>query len=69
MADPQLAIIDPSGRLIAELATAAAGAAVALVAHRPGEPVKDCAAVLVGPALAADLPPQLPSAPERWIVG
>ena len=51
----QLAIIDPSGRLIAELAPLAAGAGLAAVARRLDEPTDDCTAVLVAPSIAGEL--------------
>ncbi|HEY0483406.1 MAG TPA: diguanylate cyclase [Kofleriaceae bacterium] len=69
MADKQLAVVDPSGRLIGELQAAAAIARVALRAVAPGAAVTDCAAVLIAPAIAGDLPPAPPSGPPRWIVG
>ncbi|TMQ20983.1 MAG: hypothetical protein E6J90_15130 [Deltaproteobacteria bacterium] len=69
MADKQLAIVDPSGRLIGEIQALAAIAHISLRMVRPGEPVTDCAAVLVAPALAADLGPPPPDSPPRWIVG
>ncbi len=69
VADKQLAIVDPSGRLIGEIQALAAIAHISLRMVRPGDPVTDCAAVLVAPALAADLGPPPPDSPPRWIVG
>ena len=73
MADPQLAIVDPSGRLVGELSTGAAAALIALRAVAPaevaGETADRCAAVLVAPAIAGDLPAPTPDGPPRWIVG
>ena len=69
MADKELAIVDPSGRLIGELQTAAALAKIALRAVPPGAPIADCAAALVAPAIAGDIGAPLPGSPPRWIVG
>jgi hypothetical protein len=73
VADKALAVIDPSGRLIGELSAPAAMAQVGLRAAGVRDPVADCTAVLVAPALAGDLlpsemvpmPPGSP-APRRW---
>ncbi|HEX4417636.1 MAG TPA: serine/threonine-protein kinase [Kofleriaceae bacterium] len=70
--DRQLAVIDPSGRLLAELEPLAAAAQLGCVTAPPGAPPADhadCAAVLIAPALAADLGLAPPGAPPRWIVG
>jgi len=68
VADKQVAIIDPSGRLIGELQALAAAARISLRMVAPGAPVLDCAAVLVAPAIAPDLGP-IVVGPPRWIVG
>lgn len=68
MAEHQLAIIDPAGRLIGELQASAAAARVSLRSVPPGEPATGCAAVLIAPAIAGDLAPA-PDGPPRWIVG
>src|SRR5437763_14509093 len=69
VADHQLAIVDPSGRLIGEIQALAALAHVSLRMVRPGEPVTGCVAALLAPAIAADLGPAPPDGPPRWIVG
>jgi hypothetical protein len=69
VADHQLAIVDPSGRLIAELQPLADAAQISLVAIQPGDPGTGCAAILVAPAVAADLGPAPAGGPPRWIVG
>ena len=69
MADLQLAIVDPSGRLIAELRPIAQAAQLALLAIKPGGPYAGYAAILVAPAVAADLGPPAAGDPPRWIVG
>ncbi|HMG23007.1 MAG TPA: diguanylate cyclase [Kofleriaceae bacterium] len=69
MADKELAVIDPSGRLIGELQAIAKLAHIALRAVPPGAAVPDCSAVLIAPAVAGDLAPPGPGAPPRWIVG
>ncbi|HEX3482726.1 MAG TPA: hypothetical protein VHT91_47280, partial [Kofleriaceae bacterium] len=47
VADNQLAIVDPSGRLIGELSAGAAAAGIALRSVALAEPADGCAAVLV----------------------
>jgi hypothetical protein len=69
VANKELAVVDPSGRLIAELQPLIAEARISLRAVRPGESTDRCAAVLVGPLIAADLPPATAGGPPRWIVG
>jgi diguanylate cyclase (GGDEF)-like protein len=69
VADKQLAVVDPSGRLIAELQPHARGARIALRALALGEPSGGYAAVLVAPAIAGDLGLPPPGSPPRWIVG
>src|SRR5215467_9113811 len=66
----RLAILDPSGRLTAELAPLAKEANVQLVATKVGDPVdRNVTSVLVAPAVAADLGPAPADGPPRWVVG
>ena len=67
--DRRLAIVDPSGRLIADLAAAARRAGTELVAAPPAAVPPDCAALLVAPLAAPELPPPAAGGPARWIVG
>jgi len=67
MADKQLAIVDPSGQLIAALRPRAAAARVALHAIEPDAPDAAYAAILVAAPGGGDLPPA--DGPPRWIVG
>jgi serine/threonine protein kinase len=69
MADKVLAIVDPSGRLIAELAPLAAAAQVSLLAVNPGEPAVAFAAILIAASCAGDLGPAPATGPPRWIAG
>ncbi|HEY0986057.1 MAG TPA: diguanylate cyclase, partial [Kofleriaceae bacterium] len=69
MADKRLAVVDPSGRLIAELEPLTRAARISLQAARPGEPVTGCAAMLIAALVASDVGPALSSSPPRWIVG
>jgi serine/threonine protein kinase len=69
VAGTQLAIVDPSGRLIAELQPIADAAQISLVAIKPGDPGAGCAAIFVAPAVAAELGPAPAGGPPRWIVG
>jgi diguanylate cyclase (GGDEF)-like protein len=69
MADKELAVVDPAGRLIAELQPLAAAARISLHAIKPGDPGLGYVAVLVAPAVAVDLGPAPPAGPPRWIVG
>jgi len=69
MADRLLAIVDPSGRLIAELAPLAAEVQVSLHALRPGDPAVGYAAILIAPPCAGDLGPAPAGGPRRWIAG
>ena len=67
---PRLGIVDPSGRLLGDLAAAADHADIELIALPPGAtPPIDVTGLLVAPAIAADLPPAAPTSPARWIVG
>ena len=68
MAVKRLAVFDPSGRLLADLAHAADASRVQLIPFTKDVP-PGCAAILVAPLVAADMgPPAVDSAP-RWIVG
>jgi len=69
MAAKCLAIFDPSGRLIEDLAPLADKARVSLVAATATETPPGCAALLVAPMAAGDLPPVPAAGPPRWIVG
>jgi len=64
----RLGVLDPSGRLIEDLATAAEQADVELVSFS-GEPPDDLVGVLVPPAIAPDLAPPAVGAAPRWIIG
>jgi diguanylate cyclase (GGDEF)-like protein len=68
MADTELAVVDPAGRLIAELQPLVAGTGIALRSIKPRESAAGCVAVLVAPAIADELGPAVAS-PPRWIVG
>jgi diguanylate cyclase (GGDEF)-like protein len=67
----RLAVFDPSGRLLAELAPVAEAADIELegLSAAMTPPDASYAAVLVAPLVAAELPPQAPDSPPRWIVG
>src|SRR5687768_16881769 len=69
MAVKRLAVFDPSGRLLAELAPLAERANVTLIPVRAATAVTGCAALLVAPAVAIDLGPAPADGPPRWIVG
>ena len=69
MSANQLAVVDPSGRLIAELEPQAAAAGLTLHRLRADEPAAGYAAILVAPAMAADLAAPVAGGPPRWIVG
>jgi diguanylate cyclase (GGDEF)-like protein len=64
----RLAVFDPSGRLLDELAGAADRAHTELVPYDV-DASDEIAGVLVAPAVAADLGPPPTGAPPRWIVG
>jgi len=71
MAAKRLAVFDPSGRLLADLAPFAERAGVALQAVTAKDlatPV-GCAAILVAPMVAMDLGVGPADGPPRWIVG
>jgi diguanylate cyclase (GGDEF)-like protein len=69
MAAKRLAVFDPSGRLIVDLEPLADQARVILKAATLKEMPPGCAALLVAPAVAGDLPPPTAGEPPRWIVG
>jgi diguanylate cyclase (GGDEF)-like protein len=64
----RLAVFDPSGRLLDELAGAADRAHTELELYN-ADATDGIAGVLVAPAVAADLGPPPTGAPPRWIVG
>ncbi|HEX2685503.1 MAG TPA: serine/threonine-protein kinase [Kofleriaceae bacterium] len=68
MAVPELAVIDPSGRLIAGLRPLAAATRVSLHAISPDAPTEGYAAILVTLPLAGKLGPAPVAGPPRWIV-
>jgi diguanylate cyclase (GGDEF)-like protein len=66
----RLAVFDPSGRLIADLATAAEQARLKLFAITAKDPApRDCAAILIAPAVASELGPAPVDGAPRWVVG
>ncbi len=67
MGDKQVAVVDPSGQLIAELRSRAAEARISLHAIEPDAPEAPDAAILVVPPSGGDLAPT--DGPPRWIVG
>jgi diguanylate cyclase (GGDEF)-like protein len=67
--DKQVAVVDASGRLIAELTPLAEAARVSLHAIRADASTAAYDAILVAPASAVDLPVQPHGSPPRWIVG
>jgi diguanylate cyclase (GGDEF)-like protein len=67
-ADKELAVVDPAGRLMAELQPLVAGSRIVLRPIKPRESASACVAVLVAPAIADELGPAVAS-PPRWIVG
>ncbi len=69
MAAKRLAIFDPSGRLITDLAPLASQARVTLHVATATEMPAGCAALLVAPLVAGDLGPASADGPPRWIVG
>ncbi|HEU4732874.1 MAG TPA: diguanylate cyclase [Kofleriaceae bacterium] len=69
MAHHRLAILDPSGRLAAELQPLADAGQVSLVPITARESAAGCAAILVAPPSADDLGPTAPGDPPRWIAG
>jgi serine/threonine-protein kinase len=70
VAAKQLGVFDPSGRLVEDLADAADRANASLEPiESPDVPTHGFAALLVAPAVAADLPPPTDRAAPRWIVG
>ena len=70
MAAKRLAVFDPSGRLLTELAAIAARAGVSLQSVTADEIASvTCAAILVAPMVAAELGIAPADGPPRWIVG
>ncbi|HEU0033583.1 MAG TPA: diguanylate cyclase [Kofleriaceae bacterium] len=69
MGPARVAVFDPSGRLLADLAGAADEARVALVPFAVGKPAPAHDVLLVAPLVAAELPPAADGAPARWIAG
>lgn len=69
MAAKRLAVFDPSGRLLADLAQAAEAVRVQLIPITAKDVPTGCAAILVAPLVAADLGPPSVDSPPRWIVG
>ena len=69
MAARRLAVFDPSGRLLAELAQVAEQARVQLIPMTIKDTPTNVAAILVAPLVAGDLGPAAVDSPPRWIVG
>jgi diguanylate cyclase (GGDEF)-like protein len=69
MGDNELAVVDPAGRLIAELQPLATAARISLSLIKPSDPGLGYKAILVAPAIAVDLGPASLAGPPRWIVG
>lgn len=69
MAAKRLAVFDPSGRLLADLAPHADRDRVTLHAVKAKESLASFAALLVAPAVAGDLGPAPLDGPPRWVVG
>ena len=69
MAATRLAVFDPSGRLIADLAPLAESAHVTLHAATADHLPPGCVALLVPPLVATELGPNPPDGPPRWIIG
>jgi len=69
VAAKRLGIFDPSRRLLADLANAAAQADVELIAIAGTDGTSDLDGVLVPPAVASDLGPTPAAGAPRWIVG
>jgi diguanylate cyclase (GGDEF)-like protein len=65
----RLAILDPTGRLRAEIAPLAAEVGVTLQTITAGDSINGVAAILVAPAVAGDLGPAPADSPARWIIG
>ncbi|MGE3456359.1 MAG: diguanylate cyclase [Kofleriaceae bacterium] len=65
----RVAVFDPSGRLIAELAGAADRANVALYSVATADAASGAAALLLPPAMAAEIGPAAADGPPRWVVG
>ncbi len=69
MAAKRLAVFDPSGRLIDDLAPLAEQARVLLYEATLEENPPNCAGLLLPPAVAGDLPPAAVDGLPRWVVG
>ncbi len=69
MGSKRLGILDPSGRLLADLAEAADAAGVVLVDLASIDEAAELDGVLVPPAMAGDVGPAQLVGPPRWIVG
>lgn len=69
MAAKRLAVFDPSGRLLVDLASLAERANVALHAVTSAAVPPGYAAMLVAPAVAVDLGPAPVDSPPRWVIG
>ncbi len=70
MVSKRLAVFDPSGRLIADLAATAKDADVRLFPVTAKElATVSCTAILVAPAMASELGPAPADGPPRWVVG
>lgn len=65
----RLAVFDPTGRLIEDLAYAAERAHLELVPIEPGDDTSEFVAVAVAPAVASDLGVVPQGGAARWIVG
>jgi serine/threonine-protein kinase len=69
MAAKRLAVFDPSGRLLADLAAFADRAHVTFQEVTAASEAEGCAALLVAAAVATDLGIALDSGPPRWVIG
>ena len=65
----RLAILDPTGRLKAEIAPLADEVGVQLQSIAVGDVVNGVAAILIAPAVAGDLGPAPFDGPPRWVIG
>jgi diguanylate cyclase (GGDEF)-like protein len=69
VAGKRLAVCDPSGRLLAELAPVARDAGLTLHALKAGQYLDGVSALLIAPLVAVDLGPAPEAGPARWVVG
>ena len=69
MAGKRIAVFDPSGRLLADLAAIAEEADLVLVPYKLKDALAGFHAMFVAPAVAPDLGPAPVDGPPRWIVG